>query len=101
MSNTRMAQWTLTLVNRGVTAETVSKPDLMTHTLTEKGIKHKCPKITLEKRNARVQAPPIKELNTMGQKKHIWFTDSSSVAIQGKKRIRYATINLEEKVIKG
>lgn len=42
----------------------------------------------------------LKELNTVGQEKCICFTGSSMV-IQGKKRIKYAAINLEEEVIKG
>ncbi|XP_065436517.1 ribonuclease H-like [Chrysemys picta bellii] len=37
----------------------------------------------------------------MGQERHIWYTDGSSMVVHGKKRIRYAAINLEEEVLKG
>ncbi|CAM4563802.1 unnamed protein product [Caretta caretta] len=96
-----MAQWTLTLVNRGVRADTVAKPDTLTHALIERGTKHECPLVTLEQRIMQAQAPPLEELDTVGRERHIWFTDGSSMVIHGKKRIRYAAINLEEEVLTG
>lgn len=101
VSNTRMAQWTLTLVNRGVWADTVAKPDMLTHALIERGTKHECPLVTLEQRIMQAQAPPLEELDTVGRERHIWFRDGSSMVIHGKKRIRYAAINLEEEVLTG
>lgn len=53
----------------------------------------------LEQRIALVEAPPLEELDTVGQQKHIWFTNGSSMVIKGKWWIKYTAINLEEVII--
>lgn len=79
----------------------MSKPDVLTHALIEKGNWHDCPEVTLEQRIALVEAPPLQELHTIGQEKPIWFTDASAIVINGKRCVKYAAINLDKEIIQG
>ncbi|XP_077697615.1 ribonuclease H-like [Eretmochelys imbricata] len=40
-------------------------------------------------------------MDTVGQEKHIWFTDGSVMVINGKKWVRYAAISLDKEVMQG
>lgn len=45
--------------------------------------------------------PPLEELNTVSQKKHVWFTDGSAMVVKGKSSVKYAANNLKEEIIQG
>lgn len=75
---------------------------MVTQALIKKGNRHQCPGVTLEQRIALIEAPPpLEELNTVSQKKHVWFTDGSAMVVKGKSSVKYAANNLKEEIIQG